>query len=206
MAGSCARAYCDWDVANRFDDKDTRRLAVARARNETVAPPRDPEVDDEVTPMPVLMPPPPHGQSLPTPPAGVRYFVTPADYADAERKRTESAVRREVDVRVRPLEKQLDTLSAEFAEWARWTRNTETARANQIGEVHQETVLLRNTLDGVKVQLGGIVASEARRAEAEIAEVKVARKTRADWLRDLAKVGVAVVITAVVTKYIVPLL
>lgn len=191
-------------MANRFDDKDTRKLSLARARSDTAPPPLG-EPDDEVTPMPVFVPLPAHG-GAPTPAPGVRFYTTPSDYADAERKRTESAVRREVDVRVRPLEKQLDTLSAEFAEWSRWTRNTETARANQIAAVHQETVLLRNTLDGVKIQLGGIVASEAKRAEAEIAEVKVAKKTRAEWLRDIAKVGVAVVITAIVTKYIVPLL
>lgn len=177
-------------------------MSRVRAEGLPSAPPLVAE-DDEVTPMPVFMPP-----SLPpaTPTAGVRYYTTPSDYADAERKRTESAVRREVEMRVGPIEKQLDSLSENFEEHRRWTLTTETARANQIGAVHHETVLLRNAVDSVSVKIGGIVAEQAKRTEAEQAHVVAVQKTRADRTWELTRIAIAVVITATVTKYIVPLL
>lgn len=182
-------------------------MARARADGLPATPPlgREVESDDEVTPMPVFVPPPPHG-TMPTPPAGVRYYTTPSDYAEAERKRTESAVRREVEARVGPLEKQLDTLSENFEEHRRWTLTTETARANQIGAVHHETVLLRNAVDGVSIKIGGIVAEQAKRTEAEQAHVAAVRKTRADRAWELTRIAIAVIVTAALTKYIVPLL
>lgn len=158
--------------------------------------------DDELTPMPVLVPPPPPGQSVATPPAGVRFYTTPSDYADAERKRTESAVRREVEARVRPLEKQLDALTDNVEEHRRWALSTETARANQIAAVHHETVLLRNAVETVSFKLTTL----ARKDEAEEAKVVARKKTRAEWARDTAKIGVSVVITAALMKYLVPLI